>query len=342
MHLQCLMRRAECLRDIGLEDECIKLGNTGSCMKHSLWCRSLMGEELARLHAWGYPPQRMGDYESASPCTHMDLPQTLLEPILTRYATQHGFNLRFNMIYRSHTQGLTPGKVTTTLEDAVTHCTHKVVSKYLFAADGGRSLIARHLELPMVTEPGSGTAINVLARVDLTQAMEHRQGNLHFILRPDKPHSKFGWQSIARMIQPWTEWMFILFPTPTFDSGANLPHAEYADHIRDLIGDRTIAIDIHGVSKWTINETYAETYQDERVFLLGDAVHRHPPMNGLGSNTCIQDAYNLAWKVAYVDKGLWAPTLRDCEFRLTFRQVLRRSICSTPTRRSGSLWAKPS
>jgi hypothetical protein len=38
-------------------------------------------------------------------------------------------------------------------------------------------------------------------------------------------------------------------------------------------------------------------------YLLGDAVHRHPPLNGLGSNTCVQDAYNLAWKVAYVLKG---------------------------------------
>jgi len=32
-------------------------------------------------------------------------------------------------------------------------------------------------------------------------------------------------------------------------------------------------------------------------------VHRHPPANGLGSNTCIQDAFNLAWKISYVLKG---------------------------------------
>jgi len=44
-------------------------------------------------------------------------------------------------------------------------------------------------------------------------------------------------------------------------------------------------------------------------FCLGDAVHRHPPMNGLGSNTCIQDAYNLAWKIAYVLKGQADPSL---------------------------------
>ncbi len=46
-------------------------------------------------------------------------------------------------------------------------------------------------------------------------------------------------------------------------------------------------------------------------FCLGDAVHRHPPLNGLGSNTCIQDAFNLAWKVAYVMKGKAGPSILD-------------------------------
>jgi 2,4-dichlorophenol 6-monooxygenase len=43
--------------------------------------------------------------------------------------------------------------------------------------------------------------------------------------------------------------------------------------------------------------------QTERVFIMGDAAHRHPPSNGLGSNTSIQDAYNLAWKLALAVKG---------------------------------------
>ena len=46
-------------------------------------------------------------------------------------------------------------------------------------------------------------------------------------------------------------------------------------------------------------------------FCLGDAVHRHPPFNGLGSNTCIQDAFNLAWKVSYVMSGAASPKLLD-------------------------------
>lgn len=44
---------------------------------------------------------------------------------------------------------------------------------------------------------------------------------------------------------------------------------------------------------------------------FGDATHRHPPFNGLGSNTCIQDAYNLAWKLAYVESGRAGPALLE-------------------------------
>ena len=48
-----------------------------------------------------------------------------------------------------------------------------------------------------------------------------------------------------------------------------------------------------------------------RVFCAGDAIHRHPPSNGLGSNTSIQDSYNLAWKLAAVLNGQAAPALLD-------------------------------
>ncbi len=48
-----------------------------------------------------------------------------------------------------------------------------------------------------------------------------------------------------------------------------------------------------------------------RVFIMGDAAHRHPPSNGLGSNTSIQDAFNLAWKLAAVVKGQAGAGLPD-------------------------------
>ena len=56
---------------------------------------------------------------------------------------------------------------------------------------------------------------------------------------------------------------------------------------------------------------YAERYVEGRVYCMGDACHRHPPSNGLGSNTSIADAYNLAWKLALVLDGKAAPSLLD-------------------------------
>ena len=56
---------------------------------------------------------------------------------------------------------------------------------------------------------------------------------------------------------------------------------------------------------------YATALSKGRVFCMGDAVHRHPPSNGLGSNTSVQDAYNLAWKLTAVLRGQAAPSLLD-------------------------------
>jgi hypothetical protein len=111
-----------------------------------------------------------------------------------------------------------------------------------------------------------------------------------------------------RVVKPWTEWILIIFPKPgqTYDTPT---YEEWMEIIRETIGDDSIKAEIANVSRWQINETYAEHYSKGNVFCLGDAVHRHPPTGGLGSNTCIQDSYNLAWKLAFVLKGLGSPSL---------------------------------
>lgn len=70
------MAAMECLRDIGLEEECLNSATKGECMEHTRWCHSMTGEEWARIYSWGHDPHRHGDYSMASPCTHVDLPQT--------------------------------------------------------------------------------------------------------------------------------------------------------------------------------------------------------------------------------------------------------------------------
>jgi hypothetical protein len=52
------MAALECLRDIGLEEECQKVAVKGESMQHTRWCRSMAGEEFARIYSWGNDPQR--------------------------------------------------------------------------------------------------------------------------------------------------------------------------------------------------------------------------------------------------------------------------------------------
>lgn len=52
------MAALECLRDIGLEEECIRVAVKGDCMQHTRWCRSMAGEEFARIYSWGNDPSR--------------------------------------------------------------------------------------------------------------------------------------------------------------------------------------------------------------------------------------------------------------------------------------------
>lgn len=110
------------------------------------------------------------------------------------------------------------------------------------------------------------------------------------------------------MVRPWDLWVLVGFGPNGSDPFEGLtPHSPELIHcIRDLIGDDSVDIEILHMDHWTVRESIAEAYSmdDANVFLLGDAAHRHPPAFGLGSNTCVQDAYNLAWKVAYVSKGL--------------------------------------
>lgn len=81
------------------------------------------------------------------------------------------------------------------------------------------------------------------------------------------------------------------------------------ERIEELIGDPTVNVEMGNFSEWTVNEAWADETSKGNVFCLGDAIHRHPPANGLGSNTCIQDAYNLAWKMAYVIQKKADPSL---------------------------------
>ncbi|KAK4498747.1 hypothetical protein PRZ48_009257 [Zasmidium cellare] len=195
----------DALRDIGVADECYRLGHQGEYTMHYRWCKikfqsltsiwlmvsgeTLAEQEYARIYSWGNDPKRLtweqkGDYAAASPNPGvLDLPQTLLEPMLVRFATNKGFKVQFNTQFLSFNRRKTDNLYLATVQDRLRDVEYEIVCKYLFGADGGRSLVASQLSLPMTIGNGGAIATNVHIRCDIEHLMKVRQGNLHWNLR---------------------------------------------------------------------------------------------------------------------------------------------------------------
>ncbi|KAL8951977.1 MAG: hypothetical protein Q9222_002069 [Ikaeria aurantiellina] len=323
------MAAFECLRDIGLEDDARKVAHPiAEYSTYHRICKTMAGEEYSRAYTFGNDPKRHGDYAEASPCTIASLPQSRLEPLLLKTATQNGFHHRFDTRLLSFEDNGKSGRVESVIEDLITKQKTLIRSKYLCAADGACSGIVKELDLPLHNLPGGGLSINLLVEADMVRLfqrlrywdnlltrrqmqshlMKTSPGLLHVLTGPDKPSPYFGILGIARFIKPWTEWVIVLICRPG-TTRIEAADTEIMARVQELIGDDSIHIKLKNKSIWRTNECYAEQYSKGNVHCLGDAVHRHPPHNGLGSNTCIQDAFNLAWKMAYTLKGFADPSL---------------------------------
>lgn len=86
------------------------------------------------------------------------------------------------------------------------------------------------------------------------------------------------------------------------------PTADKVQRVLDLRGPEGLKVsDAVWLSSFSINERKVAEYRRGRVFLAGDAAHVHSPAGGQGMNTGMQDACNLAWKLAMVTRGPAAP-----------------------------------
>ena len=302
-------RAMEVIRDLGedVENEVYFYGTEQDLMGENVFCTSLAGEEIGRMRSWGKHPLSRAEHLLSSPSRMNDCPQTYMEPILFKTACSRGTQSRMSTEYLSHEQD--EDGVTTTCRDRLTGKEFTIRSKFLVGADGGNSLVAEHAGLPFAGQMGVAGSMNILFKADLSKYVAHRPSVLYWVLQPGAEVGGIG-MGLVRMIRPWNEWLInwgydINQPPPEVDEAFAVKVA------RDLIGDPDIDIEFQDASVWTVNNCYATHLQNGRVFCMGDATHRHPPSNGLGSNTSIQDSFNLAWKLAMVVNGQAGPGLLE-------------------------------
>ncbi|WP_299588122.1 FAD-dependent monooxygenase [uncultured Tateyamaria sp.] len=302
-------RTMEVLRDLGreVEDEAYMHATEQDLMGSNVFCESLTGEELGRIQTWGTHPLSRAEHALSSPSRMNDLPQTFMEPLLFKTACARGTQARMSCEYQSHVAD--GDGVTTTVLDRLTNTTFTVRSKYLVGADGGNSAVTENTGLPIEGKMGVAGSINLLFKADLTSHVAHRPSVLYWVMQPGSNVGGIG-MGVVRMVRPWNEWLAIW----GYDIDGERPELDDEEAkkiIRDLVGDPDLDIEMQGISYWTVNDAYATQMSKGRVFIMGDAAHRHPPSNGLGSNTSIQDAFNLAWKLAAVLKGQAGEALLD-------------------------------
>lgn len=317
-------RTMEVFRDAGVEAQVVAAASPYELMANNVWATSFSGRELGRLLTWGNAIERKSDYELASPSAMCNIPQHLMEPILANEALRAGSEMRFNNELLDFTQD---GEgVTARILDRGTGREFTVRAQYMIGADGARSRVMELLGIPLEGEMGLGCAVNVWLRADLRRYCESRPGVLYWMVQPGNDY----WVGSGTFIcvRPWNEWVMLFMYDPA-QGEPDLSEAAVIERARRVIGDADIPVEILATSKWQINHVVAQRYAEGRVFCCGDAVHRHPPANGLGTNTSVQDAYNLAWKLALVLKGQAGPGLLDsysAERQPVGRQVVDRAM----------------
>ncbi|MEV0923625.1 FAD-dependent monooxygenase [Streptomyces spongiicola] len=114
------------------------------------------------------------------------------------------------------------------------------------------------------------------------------------------------------------------------ETGRRAPGIEHIQAVLDRLSpEPTTASAMRWSSVFRISHRLVNKYADGRVFIAGDAAHIHPPTGAQGMNTGIQDACNLAWKLALTVRGAAHPRLLDsydAERRPIGEEVVERTV----------------
>ncbi|MEW2497984.1 FAD-dependent monooxygenase [Streptomyces nodosus] len=295
------MRTMELFRTAGLEPGIRKAAETLSRNNGILQVDTLHSGNRRWLSGriTGKAPE--ADVCSARRCA---CSQNDLEPVLLQGARDLGGDVRFRTELLSFTQDA--DGVRAVLQDRDSGETYTMSTDYLLAADGPRSPVRERLG---IEHSGSGDLFHNVSVTFRSKFLREVAGDDPFIVCYVTDPTGEG---VLLPVDNEDQWVFHV---PWFPArGQTLDYFtddRIAEHIRAAAGVRNLDVEITGKATWHAADRVANSYRDGRVFLIGDSAHEMPPTGAFGSNTGIQDAHNLAWKVAAVLRGWAGPALLD-------------------------------
>ncbi len=293
-------RTLEICRGIGLDTEA--MARRGTPVRDGAWVRfmtTLSGSEIGVL-----PYERQDEaVKAVTPTPLINLAQPLFEDFLVELVARSPLiEVRRGVDWVSCRQD--DGVVTSVLEDVETRERTAFTSRYLIGADGAGSVVRRELGVPMVGDSPPQPFITIHFEANLRSLVGERPGILYWIMQP--PHAGV---LIAYDID--SRWCMLYPHDPAVMPREAFTPAVCMDILHHVVGTPESGIEIKHILPWIMVSEVAERYRVGQAFLVGDAAHRFPPMGGLGLNTGIQDAHNLAWKIGAVERHEAGAALLD-------------------------------
>src|SRR5579863_5620176 len=298
---QISQRTMEIFRSVGVERLVLQKSGEQFVQDGAIMAvETLAGREVAH-----YIANLNDGVRDVSPMERVFISQSLLEPILKSRAEELGADLRFATDIVSSEQDA--DGVTAFIRERDSGKEYTVRAQYMIAADGAHSTIRERLGIGMRGHGTFSNSITIYFRADVSALLRGRNLTVIYVLNPalrgffrfEKPfHS--GFLAVNAVGDP---------SHPITDVSSGLTGERCLELVHAALGSGDVPVTIENVMHWKAAADTAECFSRGRIFLAGDAAHVMPPNGGFGGNTGIQDAHNLAWKLALVLRGIAGPEL---------------------------------
>ncbi|MFI9380452.1 FAD-dependent monooxygenase [Kutzneria sp. NPDC052558] len=290
-------RTAELMRQWGME---------GAIRRNALppedFCFAYRRDSM-RGHEYGRTVTDDGiDVPSAMP--RLLVPQDIIEDELRERARESA-EIRLRTEVEDFEE--TETGVLATIRDLRTGEVQQTRSRYLVAADGAMSMVRQRLGIPIEGNPLIGYWLGIYwksADPRLWATYLEQPSMAYYAIDQDDV-------VVVSAVDRTNRWLtFRILPAVT-TRPAPPSHDEALRLVRKATGLPDLDLDLVNVQVWRVSAQVAKSYRQGRIFLAGDAAHLLPHTGGLGMNTGIQDAHNLAWKLGLVLRGHADPALLD-------------------------------
>jgi len=307
-------RTMEVFRQHGIAQAIYEVGCPIEKFGKVRWLTSLGGDGpldgriIHEMDAFGGGSLR-ATYDADSPGTASNYPQLRLEPLLKREAEKRApDSIRFNQEVQSWQQG--PDGVDVLVRDLGSGEEYTIRARYVVAADGGRTF-GPELDVQMAGPTDMVDMVSTHFSADLSPYWDD-ESLITWFLNPEGKDS-WGAGAMVQMGPTWgrksEEWVLHFAFQPNDPERFN--EEQIVPRLRTLLRLPDLELEVHKISHWILDRIVAQQWRFGSIFLAGDAAHRQPPTTGLGLNTGIQDAHNIAWKLAQVLAGRAGDALLD-------------------------------